>query len=237
MNYTNFKSLAKDIKIQITESQFNQLSEFIELLKEKNKELNLTRIADEKEVWIKHVIDSLMVLNFVDINPEMKIVDLGTGGGFPGIPLAILYPETDFLLIDSVEKKIKAVQEFANKLELKNIKTLSERAEILGQDPIYREKYNIILSRAVASLPVLMEITTPFIKTNGLLFAYKGPDYVVEVAEAKNASEELNIGSPEVFHYHLPEDMGERVILEIQKNKPTPNKYPRRAGIPNKKPL
>jgi len=237
MNYNQFQSLAKELKIEITESQFKRLSDFIDLLKEKNKTLNLTRIADENEVWIKHVFDSLMVVNYFQINPEMKVVDLGTGGGFPGIPLAILFPETDFLLVDSVEKKIKAVQEFADKLKLKNIKTVSDRAEILGQDIVHREQYDVVLSRAVAALPVLMELTIPFIKVDGYLFAYKGPDYIAEITEAKNASGELGTSHPEVFHYNLPEDMGERVILEIQKNMPTPEKYPRRVGIPNKRPL
>ena len=237
MNYNQFKSLVKDIKIDITESQFEKLYDFIELLKEKNKNLNLTSISDDKDIWIKHIFDSLMVLNFLQINPEMKIVDLGTGGGFPGIPLAILFPEAEFLLVDSVEKKIKAVQEFVDELGLKNVKTLIDRAETLGQNIIYREQYDVVLSRAVAVLPALMELTTPLLKVNGYLFAYKGRDYVIEVAESKNASEELGVSHPEVFHYHLPEDMGERAILEIKKNKSTPEKYPRKIGKPTKRPL
>ena len=231
------KSLIQQTGLTISDDKFHQLERFVDLFVEKNKVINLTSITDEEEIWIKHIFDSLMVTKFLSIKPRMKIMDLGTGGGLPGIPLAIFYPRAEFVLVDSVEKKITAVEEFVDALELKNVTAICERAEVLGHDTFHRTTYDAVLTRAVAPLRILTELTIPLLKLHGSLFAYKGPDYITELTEARNAITKLKAEHPKVFHYKLPEEMGERTMIQITKKQPTPLQYPRRVGVPKKKPL
>ncbi len=223
--------------VKINEKKFDKINRFVELLIEKNKTLNLTSIVSEEEVWVKHIFDSLIPIRFLKLKKDMHIMDLGTGGGMPGIPIAILYPSINFILVDSVEKKVDAVREFADELKLRNVKVINARAEELGRDPVHRNEYDIVLARALAPLPILAEYCVPLIHLYGYVIAYKGPDYIEELSRAKNAITKLKAERPKVFHYKLPNKMGERTIIQITKKQVTPEAYPRRVGVPKKNPL
>jgi len=223
--------------ISVPEIPFRMLEEFVRILHDKNEEVNLTAITDEREIWIKHILDSISPASFIRFKPKNKWIDIGTGGGLPGIPLAILFPHTEFVLMDSVQKKAEAVGGFIRHLGLGNATVICERAETLGQDPGHREQYDGVLARAVASLHVLVELGVPLIHPYGSVVCYKGPDYLMELTAARTAIQKLKAELPKIYHYSLPEDMGNRLILEISKKDTTPAIYPRRPGIPNKKPL
>jgi len=233
----SFEEWLDNVGVDITDSQFKKLSQYVDLLKEKNEELNLTAITDMRQIWIKHILDSLMALPFFEVKPGMQVIDVGTGGGLPGIPLAILFPSVNFILVDSVQKKITAVEEFAHELNLKNVRCIAERAETLGHDEAHRDQYDIVLTRALAPLRVLAELTVPFIHLYGYVIAYKGPEYISELSDAQNAITKLQAESPRVFQYTLPEGMGDRTIIRITKKRVTPDVYPRREGMPSKRPL
>lgn len=232
-----FQSFLEKEEVKINERKFEKLNQFVQILMKKNEEINLTRITSEEEVWVKHIFDSLIPIRFLKLEKGMKIMDLGTGGGIPGIPMAILYPSIDFVLVDSVQKKVDAVKEFANELNLRNVKVICARAEELGRDPDHRDQYDLVLSRALASLTILIEYCVPLIHLYGHVVAYKGPDYIEELARAQNAITKLHAEHPRVFHYSLPSQMGERTLIRITKKRVTPELYPRRVGVPKKAPL
>jgi len=234
--HASFKTWMQDVGVEITEQQFNKLSKYLLLLKDKNEELNLTRITDNREVWIKHILDSLMAAPFFD-KPGLKVADIGTGGGLPGIPLAILFPSAQFTLIDSTEKKVAAVAEFAEALGLRNVHVIAGRVETLAHTSGYREDFDLVLARALAPLRVLVELAIPLIHPYGHVIAYKGPEYISELSQAKNAVDKLRCESPRIFQYTLPEGMGDRTLLSLTKKTVTNEKYPRRDGIPSKRPL
>lgn len=234
--HASFKTWMEEYGVDITEQQFSKLSKYLQLLKEKNEQLNLTRITDNREAWIKHILDSLMAAPFFN-KPGMKVADIGTGGGLPGIPLAILFPSANFTLIDSTEKKVAAVAEFAEALGLKNVHVMAGRIETLAHTAGYREDFDLVVSRAVAPLRVLVELAVPLIHPYGTVVCYKGPEYISELTLSKNVVERLRCESPRVYQYKLPENMGDRTLLTITKKTVTDNKYPRRDGIPSKRPL
>ncbi len=237
MDFGTFQSWAETLGVPVSEPQFQLLSEYVRLLAAKNEEVNLTAIRDEREAWIKHILDSIAPAKIVEFKSKSKWIDIGTGGGLPGIPLAILYPHADFVLLDSVQKKVEAIKGFVDSLHLMNVQAIWERAEVLGQDSGHREQYDGVLTRAVAPLRILLELGIPLIHPYGHVVIYKGPDYITELNEARNSVVKLHAESPRVYHYALPEGMGDRTILEATKKEPTPATYPRRPGTPNKKPL
>jgi len=237
MTNSQLKSECGKLDLKITDSQAGLMQKFITLFIERNKSINLAKINSEKEFVIKHILDSLTISKFIDFKPNSKVADLGTGGGLPGIPLAILFPDTSFTLVDSVQKKIRCVEEFTSRLKLNNINCLSDRLEAIGQDKKYREQFDLVIARAIAPLPVLLELALPLVKKGGLFIAMKGPGYKEEINEAANALKQLRIGLPKVEKYELPEGIGTHYLLMFRKNKPTPSIYPRRTGIPNKNPL
>ena len=155
----------------------------------------------------------------------------------PGIPLAILYPSVDFVLVDSVNKKVEAVREFAKELKLRNVSVISARAEELGRNPVHREQYDIVFSRALAQLPILIEYGIPLIHPYGIVASYKGPDYVEELMRSQNAIAKLHAEQPKVSYYKLPGGMGNRSFIQITKKRVTPDVYPRRVGVPKTNPL
>lgn len=234
--HQSFSKWVEEAGVDLTDAQFNKLSDYLQLLKEKNEVLNLTRITDVREAWIKHILDSLMAAPFFN-KPGMKVIDIGTGGGMPGIPLAILFPSAQFTLVDATEKKINAVAEFVRELGLRNVYCLASRIEILGQSPSHREQYDLVLARALAPLPVLIELGVPLIHPYASMIAYKGPEYLSELSSSRNAVTSLRSEQPRVFHYTLPEDMGHRTLIQITKKTVTDKKYPRRDGVPSKTPL
>ncbi len=231
------EALCENAGIHLSKSQYAALERFADLMEAKNKVLNLTNIRDRATFMVKQILNSLMLDQFVDFKSGMSVADLGTGGGFPGIPLAIAHPEVQFLLVDSVQKKIRAVEEFADQLGLKNVKTLSERIEVLGQNPDYRQRFDLVTAQALAPLPVLLELATPLAKVGGLFVAMKGPNYLEELAQSKNGMKCLKLGEPKIESYELPEGAGSRYLLIFNKTQPTPSQYPRAVGVPNKKPL
>lgn len=237
MDFGTFQSWAETLGVPVSEPQFRLFEQYVSLLAAKNEEVNLTAIRDEREAWIKHVLDSIAAARFLDFKSKSKWLDIGTGGGLPGIPLSILFPYTEFVLLDSVQKKVDAVKGFADSLHLMNLQAVWDRAETIGQDGSHREQYDGVLTRAVAPLRVLLELSIPLIHPYGKVVIYKGPDYITELNEARNAIVKLHAEPPRVYHYVLPEHMGDRTILEVTKKEPTPAAYPRRPGLPNNKPL
>jgi len=205
---------------------------FLELLYEKNQVMNLTAIRDKEGMLEKHFIDSLLLTKVIK-DEEKSFIDVGTGAGFPGLVLAIFYPEKNFLLVDSVRKKIEFINEVIEKLGLENMKTSFERAEELIKGK--RETFDVALCRGVANLRIILEYMIPFIKINGRFLPQKLN--LNEVEESGNALKLLGSTIEEIHKFNLPKCGDERIILEIVKNKKTHEKYPRKTGIPAKKPL
>ena len=232
----SLKGWLEEFGVSITEDQFSKLSKYLQLLKAKNEEMNLTRITDNREAWIKHILDSLMAAPFF-AKPGMKVADIGTGGGIPGIPLAILFPSAQFTLVDATEKKVMAIQGFAEQLNLRNVHCVCARLENFGHTEGHRGDYDLVLARALAPLRTLLEYSIPLIHPYGYVVAYKGPEYLQELALSKNAVDKLQCESGQVFHYSLPEGMGERTLLRFTKKTVTKDVYPRRDGVPANKPL
>lgn len=227
-----FEKLLLKLEIILEDEKMEQMLNFLELLYEKNKVMNLTAIRDKKGMIEKHFIDSLLLTKIIK-NEEKSFIDVGTGAGFPGLVLAIFYPEKEFLLVDSVRKKINFIDEVVEKLNLKNVQTSFERAEELIKGK--REVFDVGLCRGVANLRVILEYMIPFIQLNGRFLPQKLN--LNEVAESKNALSKLNSKIENIHKFNLPDSCHERIILEIKKMKKTDEKYPRKTGIPSKKPL
>lgn len=236
MDFKNkIMELSKKIDINISEIQVEKFNEYMQLLLEWNKKINLTAITDESEIILKHFIDSLTVLKYVKDNN--KIIDVGTGAGFPGIPLAIMNLNIDISLLDSLNKRINFLNEVSNKLELKNIKTIHGRAEDFGKNKETREKFDIAVSRAVANMTTLAEYLLPFVKVGGYAICMKGPNIEEELDKAKFAIKELGGIIEKVDNFNLPDSDIERNIVIIKKISNTPNRYPRKAGTPSQSPM
>ena len=227
-----FNELLLKSEISVDEEKKEKMLGFLELLHEKNKVMNLTAIRDKKGMAEKHFIDSLFLAKIIK-EEEKKIIDVGTGAGFPGLVLAIYYPEKEFLLVDSVRKKIEFINEVIKELNLQNVTTSFERAEELIKDR--RESFDVALCRGVANLRIILEYMIPFIKVNGRFLPQKLN--LNEIEESKNALKILNAKINKTFEFNLPESMDKRIILEILKLQKTEKKYPRKIGIPSKKPL
>ena len=227
-----FLNLLSKSEIEIEEQKLTQMLKFLELLYKKNQVMNLTAIRDKKGMLEKHFIDSLLLTKVIN-NTGKSFIDVGTGAGFPGLVLAIYYPEKNFLLVDSVRKKTEFINEVIKELDLKNVNTSFERAEELIKEK--RENFDVALCRGVANLRIILEYMIPFIKVNGRFLPQKLN--LNEVEESKNALKILNAKINEIFEFELPESKDTRIILEILKLQKTNEKYPRKVGIPVKKPL
>lgn len=232
------KELFNKYGIELEDNQISKFQTYYDLLIEWNNVINLTSIIEYEEVIKKHFLDSCLLLKKFSLSYFVgkKIIDIGTGAGFPGIPLAIMMPEVSFTLVDSLNKRIDFLKVVAHALELKNVFIISGRAEDLGKETGYRENFDFCLSRAVASLPLLLEYCSPFVKKEGSLFLYKSKKVIQEIEEAENALNVLNCKVQDNIELANEEDF-ERYLLKIDKYDNTPEKYPRKAGIPKKKPL
>ena len=208
---------------------------YMELLREWNEKINLTAITDEEGILVKHFFDSCSISEFVDNNS--KIIDVGTGAGFPGLPLKIVNDTLNLTLVDSLNKRINFLNEVKNKLGLKNFETVHGRAEDVGIDNKYREKYDFAVSRAVAELRILVEYLLPLVKVGGKVIAMKGPNIDEEVENAKKAVKLLGGEIERIKSFRLGNTDNERTVIIIKKIKNTESKYPRKAGIPRKNPL
>jgi len=233
--YEKLKIEAEKLEIKLDEEQLKKFYKYMELLIEWNKKINLTAIIEPKEVITKHFIDSLTILKYIDKNAS--IVDVGTGAGFPGIPLKISNHNLKVTLIDSLNKRIIFLNEVIEKLELKKIKAIHSRAEEFGKNKDYRESYDIAVSRAVARLNILAEYLLPIIKIGGKCICMKGPDTQEEIDEAKTAINVLGGEIEEIKEFALPGTEIKRTVIIINKIKSTPNKFPRKAGTPTKEPI
>ncbi|HEN4491083.1 TPA: 16S rRNA (guanine(527)-N(7))-methyltransferase RsmG [Streptococcus agalactiae] len=223
--------------ITLTDKQKKQFETYFRLLVEWNEKINLTAITDKEEVYLKHFYDSIapILQGYIDNSP-LSILDIGSGAGFPSIPMKILYPEIDITIIDSLNKRINFLNILANELELSGVHFFHGRAEDFGQDKVFRAKFDIVTARAVARMQVLAELTIPFLKVNGRLIALKAAAAEEELISAEKALKTLFSQVTVNKNYKLPNG-DDRNITIVSKKKETPNKYPRKAGTPNKKPL
>ncbi|MBT4936483.1 16S rRNA (guanine(527)-N(7))-methyltransferase RsmG [Candidatus Peregrinibacteria bacterium] len=235
----DLKSAFLQHKISCSTEVEKAFLKFLEIFMEWNMKINLSALRNEKDVIEKHFIDSLLVTQFFNFSGQ-KILDLGTGGGFPSIPLSLYYQHNknevlDISSMDATRKKIVALQDMSQILKA-SIQTLNGRAEDFGNTPKYREKFDIVLTRAFAPWPVLLELALPFLKVGGKLIAYQSPAIKEDVENFKNVSMKLGGGDIKIHSCFLGEDI-ERIFVEVSKTKPCPKSYPRKTGIPKKTPL
>ncbi len=219
----------------------NKLQLYREHILKWNQKVNLTAIKEEKDFDQKHSLDSLLAYDWIKRLPSNKIVDIGTGGGFPGIPLAIVFPEKEFVLVDSLKKRLRIIDEGAEFLGLDNVTTVHGRAEDVGRNPQYRDSFDIAISRAVANMSVLSELCLPLVKPTGHFIAYKGPEAYKELELSTSAISILKGNVNQVYKPEWQESVEggslEHVLVLIEKIGKTPKNYPRKAGVPSKEPL
>lgn len=228
---------AKEMGYEIGQNEIRQFISYKELLKEWNQRINITSITDDIEIDIKHFIDSITPLTTDLFKENMKVIDIGTGGGFPGIPIKIMKKGLEMVLLDSTMKRINFLNEVIEKLGLKNIKAIHGRAEELGRDISYREKFDIAISRAVASLNTLSEYCLPYVKVGGYFISMKGSEIEEEINEAENSIKTLGGRVKDIKTMQIPLSNINHSLIIIEKIKDTPTKYPRGGGKPKKKPL
>ena len=227
--------LLEEKGIREAETKGKMLQEYMELILDRNQQVNLTAITDPAEFVEKHYADSLAVCSLPCFLQADTVLDLGTGGGFPGIPLAIAFPEKQFTLVDSLDKRIRIIREFCEKIGIRNVEAIHGRAEDLGRQENLREQFDICVSRAVADLRVLAEYCLPFVKKDGYFIAYKSAGCEEEIAAAGHALELLGGGLEAADG--SSSGSAAHILVPIRKIATTPGKYPRRAGLPAKKPL
>ena len=234
------KTYIDRLKINLENSQLEKLDLLAENMVKDPLYKSVSKIFDTEEMAVKHFLDSLLPLCYsLPLWKSKNVLDLGTGGGFPCLPLAIALPESHFTAVDGRQKSVDFVARMAKSIELTNVDTIHSRIEDLGQNKAHREKYDLVLCRALSSVRVLTEYTLPLTKNNGWSFYYKGPKLDEEISEASNAFKILGVDSNniEIFRLLPPEIPFERNFISILKNKSVPEKYPRKAGTPLSKPL
>ena len=234
-DFTHFKEELEKIEITLTDEQLEAFEKYYDMLIEKNKVMNLTAITEFDEVVEKHFLDSLFLSHSIDINAEISIIDVGTGAGFPGIPLKIAFPNLKITLLDSLNKRVGFLNEVIEALDLKGIKAVHGRAEDFARDKEYRAAYDMCVSRAVANLSTLSEYCLPFVKMGGCFVSYKSGECEAEVADAKSAIYLLGGKLKKIDQFSYSDNSRSFVIIDKVMN--TSNKYPRKAGLPSKKPL
>lgn len=239
---SEFDKYEREIAAKIAEMEFNgsskiasELVNYMKGILEWNEKINLTAIKNPGEFVIKHFFDSFPAAKLPEFRNAETIIDVGTGGGFPGVPLAALCPEKNFVLADSLAKRLRVIDEVALDSGIANITTVHGRAEDLGRNPDYREKFDVCVSRAVASLPVLLEYCLPFVKAGGVFIAYKGPEAEEEIKISSNALKKLGGRIDRIVD--VSDGTYSHNLIIITKSSSTPKAYPRKAGTPSKDPL
>lgn len=239
MNPELFKEELAKHNFDLTDQQMDQFAKYYAKLIQANEHVNLTRITEQKDVYLKHFYDSATALLEAGqfFQPASKVCDVGAGAGFPSIPLKILRPDLELTIVDSLAKRLTFLQELVDELGLDQVHLVHARAEDAGQNPAFREQFDVVTARAVARMQVLSEYCLPLVAKNGYFVALKGPKAGEELADAKKAIQVLGGTSELVKEFTLPVADEQRTILVVKKVKPTPNKYPRQAGLPNKSPI
>ena len=227
----------EELGITLNEVQKQQFITFYEYLVEKNKVMNLTGITEFQEVLVKHFLDSLACVKAVDMSKVNRIMDIGTGAGFPGVPLKIAFPHLEACLLDSLKKRVNFLEENFQLLKLENITAIHGRAEEFAKNKAYRETYDLCVSRAVSNLATLSEYCLPYVKTGGFFISYKSGTVQEEVEQAQKAIKILGGRIQDVVYFQLPDSEIQRSLVVIEKVKATPGRYPRKAGTPLKEPL
>lgn len=237
INKQNYiKQKFDEIDIKLSDNQINQFYKYFEMIVEKNKVMNLTAITEFEDIVIKHFIDSILISKSIEMNEIHSLIDIGTGAGFPGIPLKIIYPNIDMVLMDSLNKRVKFLKEVCEELKLSKIDVIHSRAEDLAKNDEYREKFDLAVSRAVAYLSTLSEYCIPFVKVDGKFVSYKSDNVEDEINNSKNAVKILGASIDDIKYVNLDNDT-KRSFVIISKKKNTSKKYPRKAGMPSSSPL
>ena len=239
MNYNleKFKNGLQQLHIALSEKQMEQFLQYYELLVEKNKVMNLTAITEFDEVVEKHFLDSVSLTKQMGLHQPLKVLDLGTGAGFPGIPLKIVFPELEITLMDSLNKRVLFLQDVISSLQLENIEAVHGRAEEAARNKKYRESFDLCVSRAVANISTLSEYCLPFVKIGGSFISYKSSTIEDELEDGKKGIAILGGKVKDVYKFTLPDSELQRSFVIIEKEKKTPKAYPRKAGTPSKEPL
>ena len=233
----SFKKKVNMLHIELSDKQYDQYVTYYEMVVEKNKVMNLTGITEFQEVLVKHFLDSLACVKAVDMTKVSKIMDIGTGAGFPGVPLKIAFPHLEACLLDSLKKRVNFLEETFALLKLENITAIHGRAEEFAKNKAYREQYDLCVSRAVSNLATLSEYCLPYVKVGGNFISYKSGTVQEELQQAEKAVKILGGKIQDVVYFNLPDSEIQRSLVVIEKMKPTPGRYPRKAGTPLKEPL
>ena len=231
------KDRLEALDIVLDQEQIDQFDEYYEILVEWNKVMNLTGITEYQEVVEKHFLDSLSIVKVMDMDQVERVIDVGTGAGFPGIPLKIAFPKLDIVLLDSLNKRIRFLDHVIEELGLEGIRTIHGRAEDFARDGKYRERFDLCVSRAVANLSSLSEYCLPYVKVGGRFVSYKSGDIEEEVDDASKAIAFLGGKKERIEKFQLPDTDIQRSFVVIGKTKNTQKRYPRKAGMPTKEPL
>ena len=236
---TSFRRDLEEFHIQLNDEQEKQFILFYEMLVEQNKVMNLTAITDFDDVIKKHFVDSLSLVKAIPdlASKKLSLIDVGTGAGFPGIPLKIAFPDLEITLLDSLQKRINFLNKVIISIPLNGIRAIHGRAEDLARPGKMREKFDLCVSRAVANLSTLSEYCIPFVKNEGRFISYKSGGSEQEAAEAQRAVHILGGENPQVYSFFLPESDIARSLYVVKKKTPSPVKYPRKAGLPAKEPI
>ncbi|MFX0549876.1 16S rRNA (guanine(527)-N(7))-methyltransferase RsmG [Hathewaya histolytica] len=238
MDYFNIlQEACQDIGLEFTKEKYEQFMLYKDLIKEWNQKVNLTSIKEDEEIIKKHFIDSIKIFKFEGLKDAKKVIDIGTGGGFPGIPMKIVNPKCEMVLLDSLNKRVNFLNIVIKELKLDNISTIHGRAEDFALNPEYREQFDCVVSRAVANMSVLSELCLPYVNLGKHFIPLKGPAVEEELEESKRALDILGGNVEKVIPVQIENSDLEHNLVIVKKIKHTPKQYPRKAGTANKKPL